>query len=118
MTWFLYSGGKSLVFSMSMQVDLNFLWVVQVDLILVWDKIDLVNVWVVENDFISVWWIGIDLFFVQQSKMTMFCIVRIEIHWVFVSGHRNRLDIRVWIEIDMISVMGSTSADFYVRDRN
>ena len=33
--------------------------------------------------------------------------VRIEINSVFVSGHRNRLHIRVGIGIDLISVMGS-----------
>ena len=32
--------------------------------------------------------------------------VWIEISSVFVSGHRNRLDISVGIEIDLISVMG------------
>ena len=33
--------------------------------------------------------------------------VWIEINTAFVSGHRNRLDIRMGIEIDLISVMGS-----------
>ena len=33
--------------------------------------------------------------------------VRIEINCVLVSGHRNRLDIRVGIKIDLISVMRS-----------
>ena len=33
--------------------------------------------------------------------------VWIEINSVFVSGHRNRIDIRVGIEIDLISRMGS-----------
>ena len=32
--------------------------------------------------------------------------VCIEIYSVFVSGHRNRLDARVGIEIDFISVIG------------
>ena len=62
--------------------------------------------WVVENDLISVWCIGIDLVFVQRSKIICFS-VRIEINRVFVSGDRNRLDIRVGIEIDLISVFGS-----------
>ena len=35
-----------------------------------------------------------------------------EINSVFVSRHRNRLDIRVGIEIDLISVMGSKSSCF------
>ena len=34
-----------------------------------------------------------------------FSSVRIEINSVFVSGHRNRLDIRVGIEVDLISLM-------------
>ena len=33
------------------------------------------------------------------------------------SGHRNRLDIRVGIEIDLISVMGSNSLGFHVGNR-
>ena len=32
--------------------------------------------------------------------------------WVFVSENRNRLDIRVGIEIDLISAMGLTSTWF------
>ena len=32
--------------------------------------------------------------------------------WVFVSGHRNRLDIRVGIEFDLISVIGSKLTRF------
>ena len=70
-----------------------------------YDETDFLVVWVVENDFISVWWIGIDLVFMQRPKMT--CSCRIEINWVFVSGHRNGLDVRVGIEIHSISVMGS-----------
>ena len=49
--------------------------------------------WVVKNDLISV-----------CGGSASFWI---EINWLFVSGHRNRLDIRVGIKIDMISVMGS-----------
>ena len=51
MTCYLCVGRKSLVF---MKTDLIFVWVVQIDLILVWDEMDFVVVWVVENDFISV----------------------------------------------------------------
>ena len=36
----------------------------------------------------------------------------IEINSVFVPGHRNRLDIRMEIEIDLISVMGSKATCF------
>ena len=61
--------------------------------------------WVVENDLISVWWINIDLVLCSGQKFLIFS-VRIEIKWVFVSRHRNELDIRVGIKIDMISVMG------------
>ena len=32
MTWFLNAGRKSLVFSVSMQIGLQFVWVVQIDL--------------------------------------------------------------------------------------
>ena len=38
--------------------------------------------------------------------------VRIEITRIFVSGHRNRLDIRVGIKIDLISVMRSKFTSF------
>ena len=57
-----------------MQIDLDFVWVIQGYLVSVWgieldlipvlDEMDLVVVWAVENDFISVRWIGIDLVFV------------------------------------------------------
>ena len=56
------------------------------------DEIDLAIVCVVEIDLIPVWGIGIDLVFVWRSKWLV--RVWIEINWVFVSGHRNRLDIR------------------------
>ena len=45
-------------------------------------------------------------FFRGGRKSLVFC-VWIEINSIFVSGHRNRLDIKVGIEIDWISVMGS-----------
>ena len=64
----------------------------------------MIAVWVVENDFISVWWFGINLVVCSGRKRLVFS-VRIKINWVFVSGHRNRLDIRVGIKIDFISVM-------------
>ena len=62
LTWFLYAGPKSLGFSASMQIDVNFVRVVQIDVISVWgieldlipDEILLVVVCVVENDFILV----------------------------------------------------------------
>ena len=74
-TWFLNAGRKSLaLFSVSMQIDLQFVWVVQIDLISVWvieldlipvwNEISLVVVWVVQNDFISVRWVGVGLVFV------------------------------------------------------
>ena len=54
-----------------MQIDLHFVWVVRIGLMSVWrieldlipvqDKMDLVVVSVVENDLISVRWIGTDL---------------------------------------------------------
>ena len=59
----------------------------------------MVVVWDVENNIISGWWIGIDLVLVQRSKTTFFS-ARIEINWVFMSEHRNRLDIRAGIKID------------------
>ena len=37
----------------------------------------------------------------------VFFSVWIEVNSVFVSGHRNRLDITMWIEINLILVMGS-----------
>ena len=49
--------------------------------------------------------IRIDLVFVLRSKITCFNVY-IETNSVFVSKHRNRLDIRVGIEIDLIPVMG------------
>ena len=121
MTCYLYAGRKSLVFRMSMKICLHFAWVVLTDLISVWeieldlipmqDEMELVVVWVIENDFTSVWRIGIDLILCSGRKLLVFR-VRIEISWVIVSGHRNRHDIRVGIQIDIISVMGSNLTCF------
>ena len=68
------AGQISLVFGVSMQIDLDFVWVIQGYLVSVWgieldlipvlDVMVLVVVWAVENDFISVRWIGFDLVFV------------------------------------------------------
>ena len=55
--------------------------------------------------------IGIDLFFVWRSKLLLF-IAWMEITSVFVSGHRNRRDIKVEIEIDLSSVMSSKLTKF------
>ena len=46
-----------------------------------------------------------------RSKMTCSSVL-IEINSALVSGHQNRLDIRVGIENDLISVMGSKLAWF------
>ena len=65
MTWFLYAGRKSIgsINSVSIEVDLVFVWVVEIGVISVWrmeldlfqcrDEIDLVVLWVVEVDLIS-----------------------------------------------------------------
>ena len=62
--------------------------------------------WVVENDFILVWQIGVGLVSMKRSKIT-FVSFRIEINWAFVSGHRNRLDVRLRIKSNLISAIGS-----------
>ena len=49
--------------------------------------------------------IGIDTWFLCRGRKWLDCSVRIEINSVLVSGHRNRRDIKVGIENDMISVM-------------
>ena len=78
MNLFFYAGGKSLVFSVGMPIDLIFVWVVQIDLVFVW-----------------------------QSKMTCFFRVWVEIDGGFMLWHRSRVDIRVGIDIDLISMVGS-----------
>ena len=55
-------------------------------------EMKLICLWVVAIDLILVWGIGIDLVLLRRSKMTCFSVC-IEINSVFVSGHRNRLDI-------------------------
>ena len=42
----------------------------------------------------------------------------IEINSAFLSAHRNRLYITMWIEIDLISAMGSKLTWFCVRAEN
>ena len=116
LTWFLNAGRSSLVFSVSMQIDLHFVWVVQIDLISVWGS--------------NLTWfqcrMKLNWLLCTLSKMTSFQCggsaliwfswsgrkwlvfsARIQINWVIVSGHRNRLDIRVGIKIDLILAMGS-----------
>ena len=118
LTCFLEAGRKSLVFSVSVLIALIPVWAIELYLIWVQDEMDLVVVWVVENDIISLWLVGIDLesfqcggsaliwFLCSGRKWRVFSVL-IEINWVFVSGHRNRLDIRVGVKIDFILVMGS-----------
>ena len=54
-------------------------WMIELDSTPVQDEMDFVVVWVVENDVISVWLIGVDLVFVQRSKMTGFSCRGIDI---------------------------------------
>ena len=53
-----------LAFCVVVKIDLISVWGFELDLIPVYDEMDLVFVRVVENDVISVCWIGIDLVFV------------------------------------------------------
>ena len=46
--------------------------------------------------------------FLCSGRKRLVFSFRIEINWVYVSGHRNRPGIRVGTQIDLISVMGST----------
>ena len=63
-------------------------------------------VWVVEIDLISVSGSELAWFFMSRSKMT--CLQFLDRKYLgFRSGHRYGLDIRVGIEMDLISVMGS-----------
>ena len=55
--------------------------------------------------------------FLWSGRQRLVFSVRIEINWFFLLGHRNRLDTRVEIKIDLISVMGSKLTRFYVRGR-
>ena len=47
------------------------------------------------------------IWFLFSGRKWLVFSVRIEIYWVFVSWHRNRLDIGVGNKIDLISVIGS-----------
>ena len=89
LTWFLYGRSK-------------LTWVLYSWSKLTWfqcrDRNWLVSFVAVENDLILV----------PRSKLTRF----------FVSGHRNRLDIRMGIEMELISVVSLNKLDFGVRDRN
>ena len=123
LTCFFYEGRSSLVFSVSMPIYLNFMggpnWLdfslgIELDLIPVWDEVNMaVVVRVVENDAFqcggsaSIW-------FLCCGRKWLGLSVGIEINWVFVSGHQYRLDIRVGIEIDLISVMGSKLTWFFM----
>ena len=115
LTWFLNAGRKSLVVSVSTQVDLYFVWVVQIVLIsvlgsnLTWFQCRMK--WIrlcvgcrkwLHFSMVDRHWFGFcvavenDLFLASGSKLTVFCV-----------GHRNLLHIRVGVEIELISVIGS-----------
>ena len=97
-TWVLNARRKSPVFSVSMQIDLDFVWVVQIDLSSVWGiELDLIPVYN-ENDFIQCGGSALVLFLCSCRKQLT--SVRIDISWVSVSGHQNRFDTRVGIKID------------------
>ena len=45
MSWFLYAGGKSLGVGVSIELDFAFVWVVDIDLISLWEiELDVVSV--------------------------------------------------------------------------
>ena len=62
--------------------------------------------WLVEDDIFQCGGSALIRFLFRGRKWLVLS-VRIEIYWVFVSWHRNRFDIKVGIETDLISVMGS-----------
>ena len=111
LTWFLYTGRISLVFNVSMQIGLNFVWVVYIDLSSVW-----VRTWLDS----SVGWNGFGCcvgcrkchhlsvvdrhwFWFSRTVRKWFDVfgVMIEINRVFESGLQNWLDIRVAIEMQI-----------------
>ena len=61
MTWLLYTGRKSLGFTVSTELDFAFVWV----------EIDLISMWGIDLELISAG-IGMNCFFVWGSKMTWF----------------------------------------------
>ena len=95
---------KSLVFSVSMGIDLVFVMVVEIDLISVrgsnsnWfqcrDEIDLVVVWVIEIDLLLVCWQKITCFWYEHEYLLCFC-----------SGGPNWLDFsvedRIWLHFSV-----------------
>ena len=116
LTWFLNAGRKSLVFSVSMQIDLHFVWVLQIDWFqcgvsrLTWFQRRMKPIWLLcgLSKMTSCQCGGSALiWFLGSGRKRLVFSVRIEINWGFVAGHRNRLDIRVEIKINLISVMGS-----------
>lgn len=52
---------------MGIQIAWVSVWVVEIDVLSVWIRIELVFVWVVEMGFVSVWGIDIDLISVEGS---------------------------------------------------
>ena len=89
-------------------------WLAENHLVLVWaSSFTSFFVWVVENDLISMWSISLDLISVQTSELPwgscggrkgLGCSVCIAINLDFVSRHQNWVELRVGIEIDLISV--------------
>ena len=84
------AGRKLPSFNVWIEIGLFFSVRAENDLLSGWGSIDLVFVWVVEIDLV---------------------VCEPEITW-FSCEHQNRLDVRVGIEIDLISVMGSKLTRF------
>ena len=63
----LVCGTKRTRFCMGIQIAWVSVWVVEIDVLSVWIRIELVFVWVVEMGFVSVWGIDIDLISVEGS---------------------------------------------------
>ena len=126
LTWFLNAGQKSLVFSVSMYAHTKNKWFS--DLVtsilcgwpkLTWFQFGGSNLTGSQCRMKLVWLCGLSRMISFQrgglASVWVYCSgrkwlvfrVRFESNWVFVSGHRNRLDSRIGIEIDLISVMGS-----------
>ena len=106
--WLLCGWSKLTRFWTRVENHLFLVWKCKLTCILCgWSKIELISVCGVELDlilFIAGWnWFDCC---VGCRKWLVFSI-RIENKWVFVSWHRNRLDIGVGNKIDLISVIGS-----------
>ena len=127
LTWFLHAGRKALGFSVSIEVDLVFVWVVEIGLISIWGiELDLISC--EDRNWLS-FFVGVEMTLFQyldgnQPGLRRGIKINLNVEWrsklasfqwwgrislVFYVRDRNRIGFSVGIELDFFFLRGSKS---------